>query len=149
MPDVHDRATRSRNMAAIRGKNTNPELTIRRLLHKQGYRYRLHDKSLPGKPDLIFPRYNAVIFIHGCFWHKHECHLFKWPESRQEFWQTKITRNAEKDAESAAALSKLGWRVMNVWECALKGKKRLSEDETVQAISKWLESDRKTFELRG
>ena len=93
MADVVDRKTRSRMMSGIRGKNTRPELLIRKGLHARGFRFRLHDKRLPGKPDLVLPKYSAVIFVHGCFWHGHDCHLFKWPQSRREFWRKKITRN--------------------------------------------------------
>lgn len=149
MPDVHDKATRSRNMAAIKGKDTKPELIIRKLLHSQGFRYRIHDKSLPGHPDLVLPRYKAVIFIHGCFWHMHECHLFKWPQSRQEFWRTKISHNAQNDCEIIHALQQLGWRVLTVWECSIKGENRLSPEEITGKIALWLKSCNKIAELGG
>ncbi|CAG0903564.1 unnamed protein product [Cyprideis torosa] len=120
--DVHDKATRSKNMAAIRGKDTKPELVIRKGLHKAGFRYRLHDKKLPGKPDLVFPRYQAVLFINGCFWHLHDCHLFKWPKTRSEFWSDKIKKNVARDQVNIAQLKASGWRVGIIWECSLKGK---------------------------
>mgnify|MGYP001813680444 FL=1 len=122
MADVVDRKTRSRMMSGIRGKNTRPELLIRKGLHARGFRFRLHDKRLPGKPDLVLPKYSAVIFVHGCFWHGHDCHLFKWPQSRREFWRKKITRNKVKDAESYVSLKKEGWYILTIWECALKGR---------------------------
>ena len=115
MVDVVDRKTRSRMMSGIRGKNTRPELLIRKGLHARGFRFRLHDKRLPGKPDLVLPKYSAVIFVHGCFWHGHDCHLFKWPQSRREFWRKKITRNKVKDAESYVSLKKEGWYILTIW----------------------------------
>jgi DNA mismatch endonuclease (patch repair protein) len=147
--DVHDPATRSRNMAAIKGGNTKPELMIRRALHGAGYRYHLHVKDLPGKPDLVFPKYNAALFINGCFWHRHNCHLFKWPKTRQDFWQRKINGNVENDVRKCAALREAGWRVGVVWECALKGRIRISQNEAIQAIINWLESDANLLVLEG
>ncbi|NQU58453.1 MAG: DNA mismatch endonuclease Vsr [Rhodospirillales bacterium] len=141
MPDVVDKATRSRMMAGIRGKNTKPELIIRRGLHRLGYRYRLHDKRLPGKPDLVFPMYNAVIQVQGCFWHGHDCHLFKWPSTRRNFWKAKILGNKERDTRNLIALKERGWRTLNIWECALKGPARLPIDELLTDASCWLKSD--------
>jgi DNA mismatch endonuclease (patch repair protein) len=138
MPDVVDRETRSRMMAGIRGKNTQPELFLRRSLHRLGFRYRLHVPDLPGKPDIVFPRLRAVIQVHGCFWHHHDCHLFKWPSSRSKFWRSKITRNGEKDIETLDALTKNGWRVLTIWECALKGRTRLEADEIIADVKNWL-----------
>jgi len=137
--DVVNKKTRSRMMSGIRGKNTKPELLIRKALFKKGYRYKLHDKSLPGKPDLVFPKYNAVIFIHGCFWHGHDCHLFKWPSTRREFWKTKITRNQEVDARNYKALKKEGWRVLTIWECSIKGKNQIGVENAVDQAENWLE----------
>ena len=108
MPDIVDTETRSRMMAGIRRKDTKPEIMVRKALHHLGYRYRLHDRKLPGKPDLVLPRYRAVILIHGCFWHAHECHLFKWPSTRNAFWREKIGRNRCRDANVANQLSSLG-----------------------------------------
>ena len=96
MVDVHDKATRSRNMSRIQDKNTKPELIIREGLHRQGFRYRLHSPRLPGKPDMVFPKPRAIILINGCFWHQHECHLFKWPKTRKDFWQKKIFSNRDR-----------------------------------------------------
>ncbi len=149
MSDVHDKATRSRNMAAIKGKNTKPELIIRSGLHKAGYRYRLHVKDLVGKPDLVFPKYNATLFVNGCFWHKHDCHLFKWPKTRQDFWERKILGNVDNDSKKLTALRYAGWRVGVIWECALKGKSRIPEYETIQEVIIWLESDQQALDVRG
>lgn len=147
--DVVDQATRSRMMAGIKGKNTKPEMTVRRGLHSLGFRFVLHDRRLPGKPDMVLPRWRGVIFVHGCFWHGHDCHLFRWPSTRTEFWSAKITRNREVDAAAMAALSGAGWRVGVVWECALKGRTRLSLDEVLRACADWLRSDRPRLEVRG
>jgi DNA mismatch endonuclease (patch repair protein) len=135
-------------MSGIRGKNTKPELTIRKALHARGFRYRLHCK-LPGKPDLCLPKYRAVIFVHGCFWHGHDCHLFKWPSTRPEFWREKIARNRAVDAAAEAKLLAEGWRVATVWECALKGRTRLPLDDVVSSLGDWLQSDSQRLEVKG
>ncbi len=111
-------------MSGIRGKNTKPELIVRKALFAQGFRYRLHVKSLPGKPDVVLPKYRTVIFVHGCFWHGHDCRLFKLPASNRAFWRAKIRRNQENDRKAVRALRKDGWRVITVWECALRGPNR-------------------------
>lgn len=111
---------RSRQMALIRSADTKPEMKVRRALHAMGYRYRLHRRDLPGTPDIVFPGRKAVVFVHGCFWHRHpdpDCRLARLPKSRQDFWIPKLTRNAERDAEAIAALEATGWRVMVIWEC--------------------------------
>jgi len=128
-------------MAAIRGRNTKPEMVVRRGLHRLGFRFQLHRKDLPGKPDLVFPRYRAALFVHGCFWHGHDCHLFTWPKSREEFWRTKIESNRIRDAQDIQRLRKLGWRVGVVWECALKGKRKLDSQRVIQEAGKWLSGD--------
>jgi len=149
MPDVHDRATRSRNMSAIRGKDTKPELTIRKGLHARGFRYRLHDRKLPGRPDLVLPKYNAVIFINGCFWHGHDCALFRWPGTRQEFWKEKIGANVARDQRNCTAIDDAGWRRAVIWECALKGPGRIEADEILARVADWLASGEKVLTLRG
>jgi DNA mismatch endonuclease (patch repair protein) len=148
LADVVDPATRSRMMSGIRGKNTKPELTIRKALHARGFRYRLHCK-LPGKPDLCLPKYRAVIFVHGCFWHGHDCHLFKWPSTRPEFWREKIARNRAVDAAAEAKLLADGWRVATVWECALKGKERLPLEDVASSLGGWLKSELQLLVVRG
>ena len=120
MADVVDKETRSRMMSGIKGKNTKPEMIVRKALHKAGYRYRLHDKRLPGKPDIVLPKYKTVIFVHGCFWHHHDCKYFKWPKTRPEFWRTKIEGNVERDKKAYAKLQRLGWKVVVVWECDIR-----------------------------
>ncbi len=148
MADVVDPATRSRMMSGIRGKNTKPELLIRKALHARGFRYRLHC-DLPGRPDICLPKHRAVIFVHGCFWHGHGCHLFKWPSTRPEFWRAKIERNCEVDKAAEARLNDLGWRVATVWECALKGKSRLDLGEVIGRCTDWLVSDNERLNIRG
>ncbi|MDD9728222.1 very short patch repair endonuclease [Roseovarius sp. SK2] len=147
--DTVSRVVRSRMMAGIRGKNTKPELAIRSALHRRGFRFRLHRKDLPGRPDLVFPGRNAVLFVHGCFWHGHDCHLFRWPKSREDFWRGKIGRNIERDRQQRQALAEAGWRIGTVWECALKGKTRLPFESVVDQCAIWLKSDIKTLEVSG
>ena len=149
MTDVVDPATRSRMMSGIRGKNTKPELLIRKALHGRGYRYRLHDKRLPGKPDLVFPKYHAVIFIQGCFWHMHDCHLFKWPSTRKQFWEEKISGNKARDERNITSLIDDGWRVLEIWECATKGMGRLTTEKIIERTAKWLEGRRRRAEISG
>lgn len=149
MADIVTAEVRSRMMSGIRGTNTKPELLLRKGLHSLGFRFRLHDRSLPGKPDIVLPRYKAVIFAHGCFWHGHDCHLFKWPSTRPEFWQAKIARNRAVDERTDAALTEAGWRQAVVWECALKGKTRLPLEDVIQSCAEWLRSDRPRLEIRG
>lgn len=126
MADVHSQQVRSYNMSRIRSTDTKPELLVRKYLHAQGYRYKLHDKTLPGKPDIVLPKYKTVIFIHGCFWHGHaHCKYYKVPQTRTEWWLHKINTNKANDAKAVKALKKDGWKVIVVWECRLKAIKRL------------------------
>jgi DNA mismatch endonuclease (patch repair protein) len=121
MADVHSKEIRSYNMSRIRAKNTKPELIVRKFLFANGYRYRLHDKRLPGKPDLVFPKLKIVIFINGCFWHGHEdCRYFVVPKTRTDFWVNKIDANKLNDLKAQKLLIKSGWRIINIWECELK-----------------------------
>lgn len=136
-------------MSGIRGKNTKPEMIIRGALHARGFRYVLHDKRLPGKPDLVFPKYRAVIFVHGCFWHGHNCHLFKWPRTRKDFWKRKIERNREIDSLALGSLERIGWRCCSVWECSLKGRLKLDLKQAAIGIDKWLRSSSIRMELAG
>jgi len=149
LADVHDKATRSRNMAAIRATNTKPELIIRKGLHASGFRYRLHAKELPGKPDLVLAKYHAVIFINGCFWHGHDCHLFHWPATRKEFWREKIGGNIARDERNHTELRNAGWRIALIWECALKGKTRRSSGEVIDTLGRWLLTDDRELQIRG
>jgi DNA mismatch endonuclease (patch repair protein) len=147
--DIVDPDTRSRMMSGIKGKNTKPELIIRQGLHRLGFRFRLNNPKLPGKPDLFFRKYRAVVFVHGCFWHGHDCQLFKVPDTRREFWEQKITRNRDRDGEVEALLKKQGWRIAIVWECALKGKGKLPLDDVLDRLSDWLVSPLPRLEIRG
>lgn len=148
-PDVVDAATRSRMMAAIKGLDTKPEMTVRRGLHRRGFRFRLHDRALPGRPDLIFPRYRAVIFVHGCFWHGHDCPFFRWPKSRPEFWREKIGANIERDQKVRTALRESGWRVLTVWECTFRGKNLKQREAAIDAAAAWLSGSSGEAEIRG
>ena len=136
-------------MAGIRGKNTRPEIIVRRLLHRAGFRFRLHARDLPGRPDIVLPRWRAVIQVHGCFWHGHDCHLFRMPGTRSEFWEAKIAGNRARDAAVRVALASLGWRQLEVWECALKGRTRLPAEAVAIVMSDWLNSNRPAGEIRG
>lgn len=149
MTDVVDTATRSRMMAGIRGRDTKPEILVRGLLHRQGFRYRLHVRNLPGKPDIVLPRFRAAIFVHGCFWHGHDCPLFKWPGTRPDFWRKKIERNRANDLKSRHGLRDAGWRVGIVWECAIRGTAGKDIEDVARRIADWLRSDRLLMEIRG
>lgn len=138
MTDIVSPETRSRMMSGIRGKDTKPEITIRKALFARGFRYRLHDKKLPGKPDLSFPRYRSVILVHGCFWHQHNCRLFKWPKSNQEFWRNKIQSNSERDKKHRLDLTNKNWRILTIWECSLKGKSKDEKVNLIDSIEEWL-----------
>ena len=122
MTDTHTKEQRSYNMSRIKGKDTKPEIIVRRWLWNNGYRYRIHRKDLPGKPDIVFPGRKKIIFINGCFWHKHDCKSFKWPTSNTEYWSRKIERNTERDAENCSRLISGGWDFIIIWECELKKK---------------------------
>jgi DNA mismatch endonuclease (patch repair protein) len=125
MADVHSKAVRSFNMSRIRGKNTKPEMLVRKFLFAMGLRYRLHDRKLSGSPDLVFPKHGVVVFIHGCYWHGHEgCKYFVVPKTRTEWWVNKINRNKFNDSNSISELKKAGWKVITVWECELKSEQR-------------------------
>jgi len=125
-------------MAGIRGKDTRPEMILRRGLHARGLRFRLHDKRLSGSPDLVFAGRRAAVFVHGCFWHGHTCPLFRLPATRQEFWRAKIKGNAARDEAAEAALMAIGWRVLTIWECALKGRGRLPVETVLDRAAEWL-----------
>ena len=138
--DVHSPKQRSFNMSKIRGKNTKPEILVRKWLWAKGFRYRLHKKELPGKPDIVLSKYNAVLFIHGCFWHRHGCHLTSTPETRKEFWLSKLNGNVEREKRNFERLLDKGWRIGVIWECVLKGKKQFPEKIGSQLID-WLYSN--------
>ena len=146
MTDIVDRKTRSRMMAGIKGKDTKPELALRRALHARGFRFRLHAKDIPGRPDLVFPKHSAVVFVHGCFWHRHvNCRYTTTPSTRPEFWQTKFEANVARDSGFRAMLLESGWRVATVWECALR-----KPDQVVvsaEFLSGWFVSDEVQIEI--
>ncbi|MEA2079191.1 MAG: very short patch repair endonuclease [Pseudomonadota bacterium] len=129
MTDHLSSGERSKNMAAIKGKNTTPEMVVRRLAHELGFRFRLHRRDLPGTPDLVFPKRKAVIFVHGCFWHQHQSMTCKArpPKTRTDYWLPKLQRNAERDKVNQEKLRRLGWRVLVIWECQTKDRERLTD----------------------
>jgi len=136
--DVHDKATRSYNMSQIKGKNTKPELLVRKFLFSQGFRYRINVKSLPGKPDIVLKKYKTAIFINGCFWHGHEgCRYFVWPKTREEFWKEKIQANINRDKKNIRLLEETGWNVIVIWECELK---KATVNETLERLMHSLKS---------
>ncbi len=146
MTDIVDKQTRSRMMAGIKGKDTKPELVLRRALHARGFRYRLHSKNVPGRPDLVFPKHHAIVFVHGCFWHRHEgCRYTTTPSTRPEFWQAKFDANVIRDAAIRDQLIETGWRVATVWECSLRKTDQLAT--TVELLSTWLLSDSRQLEI--
>ena len=147
MADVHSAEQRSRNMAAIRGKDTKPELQLRRAIFARGYRYRLHRKDLPGKPDIVLPKFRAVIQVQGCFWHKHDCQYFKWPATRPKFWHDKIEDNVVRDQRALYHLKLDGWRVLIIWECALKKSTPDEIEELVDRVERWLHSEAEYLEV--
>lgn len=149
MADIVDAATRSRMMAGIRSKNTKPEIALRRALHRRGFRYRLHSTDLPGKPDLVFRSSRAVIFVHGCFWHGHDCLLFRLPSTRRQFWADKISANRRHDELVRAQLADLGWRQLVIWECATRGKGANDMEAVADRIAMWIKSRRRSAEFRG
>jgi len=149
MTDIVDAATRSRMMAGVRSKDTTPELLIRHQLHAEGFRYRLHATSLPGKPDLVLPKYRVAIFVNGCFWHWHGCRLSKLPSTRTEFWEHKLRGNRTRDAQKISELTAAGWRCAIIWECAIRGK--VGRDNLTQvtgALARWIRTSRRqTLEI--
>ena len=144
MTDRIDATARSRTMAAIRSKNTQPEKWVRSALHRQGFRFRLHSKTLPGSPDLVLRKHHAVIFINGCFWHQHEgCKAAHLPKSRTDFWARKFARNLARDQKVLYQLKVLGWRAAIIWECGLKKARR---EQSLQHVVAWLQSHSEYFE---
>jgi len=149
MADIVSPEKRSQMMSGIRSKNTRPEKLIRSLLHREGFRFRLHTTSLPGKPDLVFPKYKAVIFVNGCYFHGHDCHLFKLPSSNTAFWNNKIVGNRKRDEKRIKELNLQGWRVLTIWECSVRGKNKIDILDLLIYISKWLVTGKKNSDIRG
>ena len=131
-------------MSRVQGKNTKPEKLLRSALHARGLRYRLHVKDLPGRPDMVFSRHRTALFVHGCFWHGHNCSLFRIPETRREFWENKINGNRERDLNASNLLQKSGWRVLTVWECALRGRYRLPVNDLFNRLCQSITSGERT-----
>jgi DNA mismatch endonuclease (patch repair protein) len=145
MADVLTLEQRRFNMSRIRGRDTKPELIVRFGLHARGLRFRLHRKELPGCPDLVFPCFRAVVFVHGCFWHGHDCPMFKLPATRAKFWAAKIEGNRTRDARARKGLVETGWRTMVLWECALRGPSRRPVETVLDEVAEWL----RTQEFEG
>ena len=148
-PDPLTPAQRRLNMSRIRSRDTKPELLLRRALHGIGLRYRLHDRSLPGTPDVVMAGRRAVVLVHGCFWHAHHCFYGVAPASNAAFWSAKLARNAARDAEQLAALVADGWRVAIVWECALRGRARRLPTDVAATVRRWLEGEEVELEVQG
>ena len=136
-------------MAGIRAKNTKLEVRLRKALFARGFRYRLHAADLPGKPDIVLPRYRAVVSVHGCFWHGHDCELFRLPGTRTAWWKAKIERNRARDQEVADDLRERGWRQANVWECAVRGRGSCTLEEVAEEVAAWLAENRQTTHIRA
>lgn len=149
MADVLTAEQRRLNMSNIRGRDTKPEMLIRCGLHARGLRYRLQDRSLPGRPDLVFPKYRAVILVHGCFWHGHTCPMFRLPGTRPEFWTAKIDANRARDTRASEALATQGWRVLTIWECSLRGPARWPVKDLLDASAAFIRGDAHQLEITG
>ena len=147
--DIVSPAVRSRMMAGIRTRDTKPEVTFRKGLHSRGYRYRLHPQTMPGKPDFVLPRFRVAVYVHGCFWHFHDCSLFKMPSTRRDFWSAKLSRNKARDAVVAAEIMEAKWRRLTVWECALRGRGNLGLEASLDLAEEWLKSESGQLEIRG
>lgn len=146
MTDIVDQQTRSRMMAGIKGKNTRPELALRRAMHARGFRYRLHSTKIHGRPDLVLPKYRAVVFVHGCFWHRHEgCRYATNPTTRAEFWEAKFEANVTRDNVVQGALLDAGWRIATIWECTLRKPEKITL--VADRLSMWLFNGTDTLEL--
>ncbi|MGH8242917.1 MAG: very short patch repair endonuclease [Steroidobacteraceae bacterium] len=150
MADVVNAATRSRMMSGIRSRDTMPERLIRSELHRLGFRFRLHSSKIPGRPDLVLPKYRVAVFVHGCFWHGHDCPLFRLPRTRRDFWKAKINRNRERDDQVKQAILEAGWRHLTVWECAFRGGGEDAVARTAKRAAHWLQlGSRRSDRIRG
>ena len=144
---VQGSTSRSAVMSKIKSKDTEPELIVRKLLHKHGFRYRLHANKLPGKPDIVLPKYKSVIFINGCFWHFHNCSIGHLPKSNQEYWIPKLKRNQERDLDNKKQYKDMGWKVLTVWECAITGQNKITNKKLIQLLSKSIKLGTKNLEI--
>ena len=147
--DIVSKQVRSQMMSGIKSKDTRLELLLRRGLHHHGFRFRIHDKRLPGCPDIVLPKHAAIIQANGCFWHGHDCSLFKMPSSNRDKWVKKIEGNRQRDSRNREALVGSGWRILDVWECSLKGPDKRSIDEVVDLVCDWVRSGSETADIRG
>ena len=147
--DRLNRERRSWNMSRIGGKNTSPELEVRSLLHRLGFRFRLHRRDLPGTPDIVLPKYHVAIFVHGCFWHGHDCPLFRLPATRPNFWTRKIEQNKARDMTVLAETLLAGWRHLTIWECSFRGPKQIGLDRAVARTVRWLKGRRRICTIRS
>lgn len=149
MGDVLTHEQRRLNMSRIKGRDTKPEMLIRRGLHARGFRYRLHDHSLIGRPDLVFSKHRTVIFVHGCFWHGHKCALFRLPATRTEFWAGKIEANRSRDERAHEQLLGMGWRILTIWECSLKGPTRWPLKTLLDSCAEFIRCNVSECEISG
>ena len=149
MADVVDKATRSRMMAGIRGKDTKIEVLVRKALHARGFRYRTDVRSLPGRPDIVLGRWRAALFVHGCFWHAHDCGLCRIPSTRTEFWRDKLEANAARDDRNVQSLLDAEWRVGIVWECSLRGRGEAGLINVTNQLDGWIRGKGSEIEIRG
>lgn len=149
MADKVTSEVRSRMMSAIRGRDTKPELAIRRGLHALGFRYSLHSSRFSGRPDLVLPKYRAVIWVHGCYWHGHDCGAAKLPSSNESYWHPKIARTQERDRKNSQAVATAGWRSLVIWECCLRGKSAPGVERVLELASAWLRESKDSTEFRG
>ncbi|MCG9703215.1 DNA mismatch endonuclease Vsr [Vibrio natriegens] len=147
--DVHDKETRSKNMRAIKSRDTKPEMMLRRLLYQNGYRYRVSSPNLPGKPDIWIAKWNTAIFVNGCFWHMHSCEMFKLPGTRTDFWLEKLEGNRKRDREKIQELNSLGIRVLVIWECSLRGRAKLTPEILLSLVKTFLLTDNPVAEISG
>lgn len=147
--DTVDAATRSAIMSRVRSTDTKPEMAVRRALHARGYRYSLHSRSLPGRPDIVLTRHQAVVMVHGCFWHGHDCRLYRLPQSRQEYWSAKVERNKARDSDVQKKLKDMGWRCFVVWECAVRRPGGREVEEIAGRFEKWLNGHRQFGQVKG
>lgn len=138
MVDVVSPEKRSQMMSGIKGRNTRPEIVVRKALHARGFRFRLHSKKLSGRPDIVLPRHRVAVFVNGCFWHRHQCHLFKWPKTREQFWRDKLNGNAERDRRNWKSLERSGWRVYVFWECFLRSVELRSPEIILAEFESWI-----------
>lgn len=149
MTDIVSPEVRSRMMSGIRGFNTKPELAIRKALHRRGFRYRLHSSSVVGRPDIVLPAYRAAVFVHGCFWHGHDCPFYRPPKTRPDFWLKKIDANRARDLRVGVLLKNAGWRRLVIWECAIRGQPPAALETVADRTAKWINSRRSEAEIRG